>query len=636
VGKQERQSWQTAQGRRFQRWVWPGLINVLLAGFAAAQAPVPNDSLPEEPIRPPVLARPLVPPTEAAAPAPAQEPTGLLQLPFDPPLGYAGPSGILPRAQQENSHFVPVEDRWRIGFPDWDRYGNGHPILDEYPYTEGNICNPYNQNILKGDYPIIGQHTFLNLTATTLAVFEGRQVPTPANGFDSTNRPGEEEVFGKPNQFFYTHLFILSADVFHGDAAFKPVDWRVKLTPIFDINYLDVEEVGVVSPDVRKGTTRGRSWFALQEWFVEGKIADLSPDYDFLSIRAGSQPFTSDFRGFIFSDTNRAVRLFGTEFSNRDQFNLIYFRQLEKDTNSELNTFQDRHQDVLIANYFRQDFLFPGYTAQASVHYNHDAPTFHFDKNGFLTRPDPAGIFQPHDLNVAYLGWAGDGHIGRFNITHQFYWALGYDSLNPMAGRAVDIDAQMAAVELSYDRDWMRFRTSFFWASGDDNIESRYATGFDAILDNPAFAGGEFSYWQRQQIKLLGVNLVNAASLVPDLRSSKIEGQSNFVNPGLMLANFGIDMDLTPNLKMINNVNFLWFDETQVLEQFVFQERIHHFIGTDISSGFEYRPLLSNNIIVKFGASTLIPGRGFSDLYSNLVGPTHPLVAGFLELNLTF
>ena len=47
---------------------------------------------------------------------------------MDPPIGYTGPSGVLPTEPQESSHFVPVEDRWRIGYPDWDRYGNGHPI----------------------------------------------------------------------------------------------------------------------------------------------------------------------------------------------------------------------------------------------------------------------------------------------------------------------------------------------------------------------------------------------------------------------------------------------------------------------------------------------------------------------------
>ena len=34
--------------------------------------------------------------------------------PVDPPTGYSGPSGIEPREEQQSSHFVPLEDRWRI------------------------------------------------------------------------------------------------------------------------------------------------------------------------------------------------------------------------------------------------------------------------------------------------------------------------------------------------------------------------------------------------------------------------------------------------------------------------------------------------------------------------------------------
>ena len=73
-------------------------------------------------------------------------------------------------------------------------------------------------------------------------------------------------------------------------------------------------------------------------------------------------------------------------------------------------------------------------------------------------RPDPVGNFQPHTVNVGYFGWAGDGHWGRYNLTHQFYWAFGHDSMNPLANRPQTINAQMAAIEGSYDRDWVRFR----------------------------------------------------------------------------------------------------------------------------------------------------------------------------------
>jgi hypothetical protein len=259
-----------------------------------------------------------------------------------------------------------------------------------------------------------------------------------------------------------------------------------------------------------------------------------------------------------------------------------------------------------------------------------------FDTNGFLVRPDPVGVFQPHTIDVVYLGWAGDGHVNHLNVNHAFYWALGHDSLNPLANQPQLINAQMAAMELSYDQDWLRFRTSFFWASGDRDVNNRRATGFDTILDNPNFAGGDFSYWQRQQVKLFGVDLVQRMSLVPDLRSSKFQGQTNFVNPGLYLGNFGVDMELTPKCRIVNNANLLWFDSVNPLQQFLYQGHINHFIGVDLSLGMEYRPLLSNNVIFKMGVSTLLPGQGFRDIFDSFDHGARALVAGFIEATLTF
>jgi hypothetical protein len=544
---------------------------------------------------------------------------------------------------QQNSHFVPVPDRWRIGFPIWDRYGENHdalaggdPFEEDAPYARGRLLNPYNQNLLKGDYPIIGQNTFLSVTVTNFMSNEYREVPTATTPFESNEDPFSEEFFGDPSQYFFKNDLRVSFDLNHGDVGFKPFDWRIKLTPVFNVNYLDVEELGVVSPDVRQGTTRYRTFIALEEAFFETKLADTSPHYDFLSMRLGSQPIVSDFRGLVFADINRGARFFGTRNANRDQYNVIVLDQREKETNSELNSYEDRRQTVAIANYFRQDFIWPGYTSQVSVHYNRDRADFKFDRNSFLVRPDPAGVFEPHEVDAVYFGWTGDGHINRYNINHAFYWVVGRDDLNPLAGQAVSINAQMAALELSYDRDWMRFRTSFFYASGDDDINDDRGRGFDTILDVPNFAGGEFSYWNRQAIRLFGVNLVDRFSLVPHLRSSKIQGQANFVNPGLFLFNIGNDMELTPRLRLIGNANWLWFEDTGVIEQFVFQSGINRHIGTDLSLGLEYRPNLNDNLIFISGVSTLLPGDGFKDLYNPIAGSVDPLVAAFVDMVATF
>ena len=382
-------------------------------------------------------------------------------------------------------------------------------------------------------------------------------------------------------------------------------------------------------------TTRFRDFFALQEAFAEIHIRDLSDNYDFVSSRIGTQPFISDFRGFIFSDTNLGVRIFGTHDNNRTQFNLAYFNMREKDTYSDLNTTDSRHQNVIVANMFRQDFLWKGYTAQVSLHMNLDDGGTHYDRNGFLTRPQNLGTVQDtttgsprgHEVRAYYLGWAGDGHIGRLNITHAFYQVFGEDEFNSLAGRRVEINAQMAALELSYDRDWFRLKLSGFYASGDSNPTDGTARGFDTILDNPTFIGGPFSWYAHEGINLGGtsVNLKQRDSLVPNLRTSKTEGQSNFVNPGALILGVGTDMDVTPKLKAFLNLNYIWLAEPAAVKVALQTNKVRNDLGLDASFGFKYRPFLTDNIVVSAGMGFFVPGGGYRDIYRSNTAT----VAGF-------
>ena len=627
------------------------LIVTGLAGCPPARAEQPAEVLPTPPsvLRdsldeidvplsdpgPTVLDEPADNPYDMAGERPVADP--LFRYGSYAPRGFTGKSSVVPSERQESSHFVPREDRWRFGMPPWDRYGKGHPRLDDYPYSLGNLFNPYTQNLLKEDYPIIGQHTFFNVNVISRTIAMFRQVPTPNTPFESTPSVMEEDFYGNPNGFLFLQYYTVAFELNHGDKAFKPNDWRIKLAPVFNTNYLEVNELGVVNPDVAQGTRRLRGFGTLEEWFVEAKLADLSPDYDFVSVRGGSQPFSSDFRSFIFSDLNRAIRIFGTRLANRDQFNLAVFDQREKDTNSFLNTFNDRLQEIIIANYYRQDFLWPGHTAQVSFHYDHDHGGVKYDDNGFLVRPDPVGIAQPHEVNACYAGIATDGHINELNVTSAFYYAFGHDNLNQLALQPVDIGATMAAIELSYSPDWIRFRGSVFFASGDRNVNDGQGGGFDGIIDNTNFAGGEFSFWVRQQIKLLGTNLKNLFSIYPDLRASnKFQSQANFVNPGLQLYNVGVDFELTQRTRLVTNCNFLFFDTTEPLEVFVFQQNISKSIGTDLSLGVESRPFLNNNCVFRGGISGLLVGDGFRALYGNFDGTMNDLFGAFIDFEVAF
>jgi len=554
------------------------------------------------------------------------------------------------------------ENRWRVPFTPWRRYTSGDietPFQNERPY----LWHPYRQSYLKGDSPIIGQDIFLNLTASTLTEVEARRIPVPSG--ISAALPGAAEFFGRGEQVSIQNNISFAIDLFKGETVFRPVEWLVRLQPVFNINHVYTKETGVVSPDVRgqlgggpgnnptppnnggvvnpgdidailngqvvnggnltgeKNTVRTRDHWALQEAFAEIHISDLSDNYDFIAFRGGNQTFISDFRGLIFNDTNLGFRLFGNAWNNRIQYNAVGFDMREKDTNSELNTFDARNQQVVIANLYWQDFIVKGYTAQVSFHANLDQLDTHYDRNGGIVRPAPLGSVRPHDVNAYYLGWAGDGHIGRWNVSHALYYAFGEDDFNGLAGKKVDISAWMAAAEVSYDRDWMRYKASVIFASGDNDADDGEANGFDTIVDNPNFVGGPFSFYVRQGFNLGGtvVNLKQRNSLVPNLRTSKTQGQANFVNPGVFIAGLGLEAEVTPKLKAFANANYIRFVAMDTIRTALLTDKIDYELGLDLSLGVQYRPFLTDNVILSTGFGVLIPGQGYKDIYKTNPDP---------------
>src|SRR5882672_1325307 len=547
------------------------------------------------------------------------------------PLGHAGKDSVDSAAQTQPDR-REVRDRWRIGFPEYDRYGDRGARGRDIPFKKGRWWDPYDQSVLKGDYPIRGNNTFFILSAVSTSLIEQRRAPTGSGQNATTGQTAE--FFGQPEQLAINETVQLSFELFHGDTTFKPRDWAIKISPTFSIpNYVNARENGVINIDPRRGTNRTDTQVSFEDAFGEIKLFDTDANYDFVSVRAGIQPFVSDFRGFIFSDNNLGARFFGNLDNNRIQFNAVYFSMLEKDSNSGLNRFDTRHQNVYIANVFRQDFLRKGYTIQGSLHFNDDRPSIKYDRNGFLVRPALIGDVRPHSIKVGYFGISGDGHLGKLNLTHSYYHVIGRDDRNPIAGRSVRVSSNMAAVEASMDHDFYRLKSSFFFAQGDSNPTDSKATGFNAILDDPNFVGGQFSFWNRQGIRLTqtGVGLVQGNSILPSLRSSKSQGQANFINPGIFIFNVGSDIDLTPRLKAILNVNYLRFHRTESLEYVLFQNHIRHDIGFDYSVGVEYRPFLINNVTLTFGAATLQTGRGFRDIFTDKARNCPPNVGDFCE-----
>ncbi|MFN3989609.1 MAG: hypothetical protein ACK4IS_05045 [Erythrobacter sp.] len=517
---------------------------------------------------------------------------------------------------------LPIPDRWRL--------------IETLGLVRENLFDPYNQNTYKGDrpinrakvpwLPIKGDDWFFVANLISDTVYEPRTFPIPV-GIQTTQDPDRLDVFGNKFSTVLSQTFLVGAALLKGSTNFKPPSIEYRVTLAFNMNYVEVPERRVLFVEPSRGTTRFDSFVGVQEAFVDYHFTEFDTErFDFISIRAGIQPFQSDFRGFLFNDQQLGVRLFGSRDNNRFQFNVGAFWRLEKDTNSGLNSVVQRPRDdfVFIANAYRQDFLIPALTSQVTVAYNmnREGSRIEVDTNGFPVRPALLGNLRGRDYDVVYLGYNADGRIGRINLTASAYWALGENRNNIFTGEPANINAQFGALEASYDKNWMRFRLSAAYASGDKDPFDNKETGFDAIFENPVFAGADTSYWIRQTIPFAGggraVSVNGRNGILNSLRSSKEQGQSNFVNPGLVLAGIGADFDLTPEFRLSTNANHLWFENTQVLQVLRNEGSIPREIGFDLSAAAIWRPKATQNIVMRLSAAALLPGKGFRNLFDNL------------------
>lgn len=539
------------------------------------------------------------------------------RAPANPPPAPEAPAtdlnrgtGLAPVAPINNwqpSSNAPVPDRWRL-------ISNLNLVKDQ-------ISNPYQQNTLKGDKPIRGHDEFAIVSLISDTSWEPRRIPVPV-ALQSPDRSDTNGIFGGDTQNVFLTNAILSLVYLKGDTTFRPPDVEWHFTPVFNFNHVQVEETRALRVDPRESRTRRETFIGVQELFVDYHLRNVSDRYDFDSVRFGIQPISLDFRGFLFQDLPISARLFGTRDNNRWQYNLLWARRLEKDTNSGLNAIlrQPREDDVFAANLYRQDWPVLGFTSQAIVAFNRNRERgdFFFDRNGFLARPASLGTERGRNYHVSYFGLNGDGHFGRDNLTLSAYLASGREQGAVFRTESRDILAGFAAAEWSRDYDWVRTRLSALWASGDNDPFDNTANGFDAVFENPIFAGADTSYWIRQGVPLIGgggVTLSTRNGVLNNLRTSKEHGQSNFTNPGTALIGVGADFDLLPTLRLSTNFNHLWFDDTAVLEVARNQGGIPKEIGWDLSAAFIWRPFMSQNAVIRLSYAQLLPGAGFKALF---------------------
>jgi hypothetical protein len=554
------------------------------------------------------------PPPPLTATAPAGAPATGAPPPAAPPrrAPRAPAAGAIPEPPAETvKGLEPMPNRWTFQHPDYRRYNPP----EKMPFVQGGgPLDPYNQNQFKGDYPLGNSHTFLNLNLQFNSQFNPRTVGSPI-------------VEGGVQQLAYNQNMVMGAELFGGNTVFQPKIWAARVTTVTNINAVSLDSLSFGDLD------RGDTVFAFEEMFGEARLSVLGPEFDFMSVRGGMQNLNIDFRGFVFVDNAFGVRLFGNRKANRQQYNIAYFSLRQR--KGALHDIADRTgQDVFIGNWFLGGLGADTYIPMVNVLFSRDPrPSFAFQEDG--------GFFGEGSQTLTYVGFHGDGHWGGLAVSHAFYQVFGTDNDNFLGealgrGSALSVNAQMAAIELSRDSDAMRLRGSFFFASGDGGAGDS-AGGFGAIVDNPNFAGGQFQFWTQQAINVPGIGQIsNAFSLLPDIRN-KNNDRANFLNPGLLLFGGGVDLRLSPSLKLVTNASMLRFANVAILNQIrsisIGDEPFTDAnIGLDLSAGFKWRPFVNENLFVVGGFALLKPMGGFA----NAIGRTSPLFTTFATFQIAY
>ena len=319
-------------------WLWlVSLTGIARAGdppskeTEAAEETEDTGDTPDEPLARPSRRRPGQPkPTPSLDDRPA---------PPEPPLD--------PAAQLQR---VSERQRWR---------------LVEAVGVNEHWWDPYHQNTLKGDRPLVGGW-FLRLDG----ISDTRVVHTP----DATS---------------LASLLAVGGSFLHGDTAFQAPD--VRLT-------------GLALVDPLAGAV------GLRTGFIDLRLRIQSARYDFDGLRIGLQPIKSDHRGLVYRDQQPSVRLYGRRANNRLQYALLAGRRLPVRT--DVPTIDPQHLELAdtlgMATLTVQDVARPGLDVLGGALWVHGSPA------------------HPRDLAYATLG--ADGHLGRLNLTGAATLLVGEDS----------------------------------------------------------------------------------------------------------------------------------------------------------------------------------------------------------------
>jgi len=438
------------------------------------------------------------------------------------------------------------------------------------------ITDPYNQNILKGDFPIDGKHLYF--------VFNGIQDANFITGRSFLGTTVQQNAALNNFDFTLFDNVTTSIEFFSGTTAVQePKRWDFVLTPVFNWNNANGDN--------------NQPFVGFQNAFGAVKLADLSPFFDAATAQFGIFAIKNDFEGFIYNDQNRHGEVFATLNANETAMDVFYADRVLKDAVSGLNTGNRRNDEVGGLNYQINDIR-PGLDLNLEYTNNQDTQLGEI-KNKF--NPNAA-------VSANYMGAAIQGVLGRFDISAGATYVTGRDGNNILTHEPGDIEAGMGFIKMDYPINFLKPHAAYLWASGNNDPTSGKETGYDSINDGTNFFGGQFSFFEGNNIAGTfdgkNVFLVRANSVIPSLRNGN--QTSNFVNPGLIATNFGIDVQVHPKVVLTTNYNSFSFQSNTSsfgLIDAKLPALLNNHIADEFNFGFTIRPGLADDFQIQTGVS---------------------------------
>jgi cytochrome c5 len=277
-----------------------------------------------------------------------------------------------------------------------------------------------------------------------------------------------------------------------------------------------------------------------------------------INVRTGIQDYKSDLIGSIYSDTDLGVRVTGT-YEGID-WSLYGANRIENDLLSDFNQISSfRDQQIYIAHL---QFNIGKTIVKPSIHFNIDDEGDH--RRGRVGRDE--------NVEALYVGFTTYGPIGPVNLLTGLYGVFGNQDNVSLVGaiplRDQNVRAFVGYLDVSYPmlNGKITPHIGGFYASGDNDPFDGDATGFDAISDRVNVWGSKgFMIGDRVSLGALGGRTVMRQNS-PYTALRDTDANSNFVNPGAVAVNIGLNTKPFDKLSLDTNFTQFWWRATDSLE----------------------------------------------------------------------